>query len=83
MRSDVHDEEREWPGIDPAMVRLMLGALAEVYGERVACAQSGGECAALVRDYAQECLRELRGVDTEEARSLRALYGAIERGAGP
>lgn len=82
MSSDVHDEEQDWPGIDPTVVRLMLAALAEVYGERVASAQSGGECASLVRDYARECLRELRGVDTEEARSLRALYRAIETGAG-
>ena len=82
MRADVHEEEREWPGIDPAMVRLALAALADVYGEHIARAESGGERASLLRDYARACLQELSGQDTEEASSLRALYRAIERGAG-
>jgi hypothetical protein len=82
MRSEVHEEDQEWPGIDPALTQLTLSALAARYGDRIALAQSGGERASLVRDYAKECLRELSGLDTEEAHSLRVLYRAIERGAG-
>jgi hypothetical protein len=82
MRSDVHEDEMEWPGIDPVMVRLTLGTLAEIYGERIARAESGGERASLLHDYAAECLRELAGSDTEEAHCLRALYRAIETGVG-
>jgi hypothetical protein len=82
MRSDVHEEDQEWPGIDPVMVRLALGALADVYGERIALTEPGGERASLVRDYARACLQELSGQNTEEASALRALYRAIERGAG-
>lgn len=76
-----HDEH---PGIDPALVRLTLQGLFDLYSELIAQAESGGEVNALVRDYAKECMREIRGIQTVEAETLRAYYRdmLVATGAG-
>ena len=70
-------------GIDPALVRLMLAALAVEYGQRIALARSGGERRALIEAWARQSERELDVLDTTEATHLRALYRAVLEGAGP
>jgi hypothetical protein len=70
-------------GIDPALVRLMLAALAEEYGQRIALVQSGSERRALVEAWARQSERELDVLDTNEATHLRALYRAVLEGVAP
>lgn len=70
-------------GIDPALVRITLAELADEFGERIARAQSGGERAALLEQWATCCVRELSGLDTDEARRLSALYRATLEAIGP
>ena len=69
--------QREWPGIDPAYVRLTLAELAEAYGERIAKARCGGERRALLEQWAKAASDELTGLDTAEFRHQRAVYRAV------
>ena len=64
-------------GIDPVIVRLTLAALAEEYGARIARAGTSAERSNYLEAWARTARGELEGLDTEEARHLRALYEAI------
>jgi hypothetical protein len=70
---------REFPGIDSALVGLMLDAITDAYTERMERAQSDSERMALARAWATESLRELSGLDTEDANRRRALYELVAR----
>lgn len=79
----VEATRRDWPGIDHALVRLHLRELESEYGARIALAESGSQRWALVEAWAKRMHGELVGVDTEEARRLRALYRSVFEGERP